>query len=138
RAFLFKKKKKGPQWCRIVMDNSTESWIKLLPKENLNTLEISGVKWKEFGFKSYKNLFFPNFDICEQETVEKFDLIIAEQVFEHLNFPYRAGRNIYSMLNREGYFLITTPFLIKIHKHPTDSTRWTPDGLRYFLHECGF
>jgi len=65
-------------------------------------------------------------------------LIIAEQVFEHLLWPYRAGKNIYKMLNSKGYFLITTPFLIRIHDYPTDCSRWTETGLKYLLAECGF
>ena len=37
------------------------------------------------------------------------------------------------MLNDNGVFLIVTPFLIKIHGHPHDFTRWTPEGLQAFL-----
>jgi hypothetical protein len=65
-------------------------------------------------------------------------LIIAEQVFEHLLWPYRAGKNVHRMLNQGGYFLITTPFLVRIHSGPTDCSRWTETGIRYFLAECGF
>jgi len=42
------------------------------------------------------------------------------------------------MLKPGGYFLITTPFFIKIHPHPNDCSRWTETGLKYFLAECGF
>jgi hypothetical protein len=42
------------------------------------------------------------------------------------------------MVKDGGYFLITTPFLIKIHNYPIDCSRWTPLGLKYFLAECGF
>lgn len=138
KLFFHKKKIKGPQWCRIVMDKSTKEWINALPKDSLNVLEISGTKWSSSGFKTYRSLNFPAFDICDDKTKEKYDLIIAEQVFEHLKYPYRAGKNIYEMLSQDSYFLITTPFLIKIHNHPIDCSRWTPDGLKYFLHECGF
>ena len=138
KLFFYKKKNKGPQWCRIVMDKSTKEWINALPKDSLNVLEISGTKWSSFDFKTYRSLNFPDFDICEDKTNENYDLIIAEQVFEHLKYPYRAGKNIYEMLSQDSYFLITTPFLIKIHNHPIDCSRWTPDGLKYFLHECGF
>jgi hypothetical protein len=69
---------------------------------------------------------------------ETFDLIIAEQVFEHLAWPYRAARNIHRMLNGGGLFLVTTPFLLRIHDAPIDCSRWTPTGIRYFLAECGF
>ena len=34
---------------------------------------------------------FPEFDICSDVLAERFDLIIAEHVFEHIRWPYRAG-----------------------------------------------
>jgi 2-polyprenyl-3-methyl-5-hydroxy-6-metoxy-1,4-benzoquinol methylase len=69
---------------------------------------------------------------------ECFDIIIAEQVFEHLLWPYRAARNLFQMLTKNGALLITTPFLIKIHNEPVGCCRWTETGLRYFLGEAGF
>jgi hypothetical protein len=132
------KKRLEPQEIRIVMDRETKSWIEKLPVEKMDVLEISGSKWKYLNSKFYENLLFPQFDICKSKTEKKYDLIIAEQVFEHLLFPYRAGTNVYEMLNLGGYFLITTPFLLRIHECPTDCTRWTPMGMKYFLNECGF
>lgn len=126
------------QWCRVVMDKSTEELVREIDYKNMTVLEISGKKWKDFGFKSYRNVSYPDFDICKDVLHERFDLIIAEQVFEHLRKPYRAGMNVYSMLNPGGYFLITTPFLIKIHPSPDDCTRWSKTGMVYFLEECGF
>ena len=42
------------------------------------------------------------------------------------------------MLRAGGYFLVSTPFLVRIHDYPVDCTRWTEIGLKYFLAECGF
>ena len=42
------------------------------------------------------------------------------------------------MLKNNGYFLVITPFLIRVHEVPIDCSRWTEDGLKYFLNECGF
>lgn len=137
-SFFKKEKVSKEHWCRVVMNNSTKELINQLNVDKLNVLEISGSHWKNYGFKKYTNLFFPEFDICENKLDKKFDLIIAEQVFEHLKFPYRAGKNIYNSLNPGGYFLITTPFMIKIHKEPLDCSRWSQDGIKYFLNECGF
>lgn len=125
-------------WCRVVMDEETAKLIHSLPIASLKTLEISGEKWKSIGFKSYKSTSFPDYDVCQTILDEKFDLVIAEQVFEHLLWPYRAGRNIFNMLNEGGHFLITTPFLLRIHNYPVDCSRWTVTGMKYFLAECGF
>jgi transposase-like protein len=126
-------------WARIIMNRETTRIIKSLQPGNLKVLELSGSIWgyKE-SFKEYKSLQYPDFDICESFLDEQYDLIIAEQVFEHLLWPLRAGRNVLRMLNRGGHFLITTPFMIRIHPAPEDCTRWTETGLRYFLAECGF
>ena len=42
------------------------------------------------------------------------------------------------MLSPGGYFLVSTPFLVRLHEVPVDCTRWTETGLKYFLAECGF
>ncbi len=121
------------------MNRETRNIIKNLRPEELKVLEISGSSWGEReSFKSYREAHYPDLDICETSLEETFDLIIAEQVFEHLAWPYRAGRNVYEMLNADGYFLVTTPFLIRMHYCPTDCTRWTEMGMKYFLAECGF
>jgi SAM-dependent methyltransferase len=102
-------------------------------------LEISGDRWVDLGiFKEYKAVRYPDYDVTESALPQTFDLIIAEQVFEHLRWPYRAGRNVYQMLNPGGHFLITTPFLIRIHNEPIDCSRWTELGIKHLLAECGF
>jgi SAM-dependent methyltransferase len=110
-----------------------------LSPQSMNVLEISGHDWAtRMSFKSYKAVDYPEFDICDSRLDESFDLVIAEQVFEHLKWPYRSARNIHAMLNPGGYLLMTTPFLIRIHNFPVDCSRWTETGLKYFLAECGF
>jgi SAM-dependent methyltransferase len=126
------------QWIRVVMKQETQQLIAGIKPTTLDVLEISGTQWQGFEFASYESLGYPDFDICKSATNRSYDLIIAEQVFEHLLWPYRAGRNVYSMLRPGGYFLITVPFLIRVHHCPVDCTRWTEIGLRYFLAECGF
>jgi hypothetical protein len=46
--------------------------------------------------------------------------------------PARAARNVFTVLKEGGYFIIATPFLIRVHESPIDCTRWTKDGLFYF------
>ena len=126
------------QWARIIMNQETDRLVRTLDWQNASVLEISGQKWKNFGFRSYRSVDFPDYDLCSDALDEKFDIIIVEQVFEHLLWPYRAVRNVLQMLKPNGAFLISTPFLVKIHNSPVDCSRWTELGLRHLLAEGGF
>jgi len=125
-------------WCRHVMNSEVNKKVRSLSYKTLDALEVSGSEWRELGFKSYENVSFPDFDICRQTTGKDYDIIIAEQVFEHIEDPASAADNIYKMLRKNGLFLITTPFLIKYHPSPLDLWRWSKDGLRVFLEKQGF
>ena len=124
-------------WVRVVMYERCFSFIRSLGPEQLDALEISaGPQWKRsFQFRSFAETQFPEFDICSQRLERQFDLVIADQVFEHLKWPYRAGRNVLAMLRPGGHFIVTVPFLVRIHKSPMDCSRWSEEGLRYFLQE---
>lgn len=128
-------------WVKTVMYRECFNFLKEINLSQLNTLEISpgnNPHWKKLGFKSYTEGNYPEFDICKDCLNRTFDIIIADQVFEHLLWPYRAGRNVYQMLEPGGYFIISTPFLIRVHDVPVDCSRWTELGLKYLLAECGF
>lgn len=99
---------KDEVWCRVVMNRETRRLVESLTPNELKVLEISGTSWKERG------------------------------LFKTLAWPYRAARHVFEMLNRGGHFLITTPFLNRVHDMPIDCSRWTETGLKYFLAECGF
>lgn len=117
--------------------------IEAMGPAGLDVLEISaGAKWRDFPFRSFRALDYPEHDICSEALDpaldNSFDLIIADQVFEHLLWPYRGGRNVFRMLRPGGHFMVMTPFLIRIHEVPFDCSRWTELGMRHFLAECGF
>ncbi|MDG2021477.1 MAG: methyltransferase domain-containing protein [Phycisphaerales bacterium] len=127
------------QWGRVIQQQEIQSWLDTLPAEELEVLEISGDEWRDARpWHSHRMECFPAFDVCDQPLSTRFDLIIADQVFEHLARPYRAAGNVLSMLKPGGRFLISTPFLVRVHRFPIDCTRWTEDGLRNFLGEAGF
>jgi hypothetical protein len=65
-------------------------------------------------------------------------VIIAEQVFEHIKHPDVATRNVFKMLKPGGVFIISTPFLVKIHAIPLDCYRWTMQGVQILLESAGF
>lgn len=127
-------------WVRVVMYAQCFEFVRSLGPENLDVLEISsGPQWRRaFKFRSFTGTNYPDFDICRDQFDQQFDVIIADQVFEHLKWPYRAGKNVHAMLRPGGHFIISTPFLLKVHRSPVDCSRWTEDGLSYLLQECGF
>lgn len=128
-------------WSRTVAYRECIKMIKGLTPKHLDALEISPSDvdvWRQIGFKSYHSLSFPGFDLCRDSPESVYDLIIADQIFEHLPWPYRAGKNVHGMLKQDGYFLMITPFLVRVHESPIDCSRWTEQGLKYLLAECGF
>ena len=127
-------------WVRVAMYHHAFQFIKSLGPYTLDVLEVSGgSQWRDrFEFKSYRATNYPAFDICCDELPQRFDLIIADQVFEHLQWPSRAARSVYRMTRRGGYFLIATPFLVRFHPSPIDCNRWTEQGLQSLLQEAGF
>jgi len=128
-----------PHWIRKVMNHRTTDLVRPLDHVNMDAAEISGGRSGRFPWRSFVRLDYPAFDICSDAgRDESYDYLAMEQVLEHVQYPYRAVRNIHRMLRPGGYFLVTVPFLVKLHTHPIDCSRWTPTGLGYFLEECGF
>jgi SAM-dependent methyltransferase len=126
-------------WARVISDKETARYITSLDYKTFKALEISGSKWKEFGFASYRSANYPEYDLCNGVLDnEKFDIIIVEHVLEHVLKPYCAVQNLYRMLNSGGVAVIITPFLIRVHAYPTDCSRWTELGIRHLLIAGGF
>ncbi|HKW64834.1 MAG TPA: methyltransferase domain-containing protein [Candidatus Acidoferrum sp.] len=122
------------------MNREIERFIRSLDCPRIDALEISGSGSQErYDFRSYQAVYHPDYDVCEKPLGrEQFDLIIAEQVFEHILWPDRAAGNVYEMLRPGGVFVISTPFLLKVHEYPLDLYRWTEHGMRQLLEGAGF
>jgi SAM-dependent methyltransferase len=133
-----------PSLNRVVMQKTSREWIRELVPKSLNVAEISGEWGKSFPFRSYQSFRYPEFDPCEgpfldaQGKAQKFDLILANQVWEHVDRPYAATRNVLKMLRKGGWFWLAVPFFIPYHAVPVDCSRWSARGLRNLLAETGF
>jgi SAM-dependent methyltransferase len=129
------------QWARAVMYSQLFDEVEAFGHD-LSVLEISpggpNSPWRALRFREYVGADYPDFDICRDSLDQQFDLIIADQVFEHLLWPYRAARNVHAMLKPGGHFISTTPFLIRVHQNPVDCSRWTELGIKHLLAEAGF
>lgn len=124
---------------RTVAYREIDSWLDGLDAGTLDALEISaGWKWRQRQWGSFTEMNWPEHDICKDVLDRQFDVIIADNVWEHLLYPYRAARNVHAMLRPGGWFVNITPFLIRYHPIPTDCSRWTELGMTHFLEEAGF
>ncbi len=91
---------------RVVMTRSRKAWINELTPAGLEAAEISGEWGKLFNFKDFESFRYPKTDICkgpvqdDQGRVRKFDIVLANQVWEHQDHPGAATRNIYKMLKK--------------------------------------
>jgi len=128
-------------WRRVAMDREARAFVASLPCHELDVVEIGGSAWSDprFGFRSYRSLSYPAYDICRGPFQREFcGLMILEQVLEHVRQPHQALSHALAMLRPGGSLLAGTPFLLKVHPGPPDLYRWTEDGLRILLEEAGF
>ena len=129
---------------RVVMQKTSRSWIDSLGPNTLDALEISGDWGRAFGFQTFETLRYPDFDICAgpaldtEGRVRTFDIILANQVWEHLDHPYHAARHVFAMLRPGAWFWLAVPFFIPFHAVPQDCSRWTARGLHNLLADQGF
>ena len=124
---------------RTVAYRAIDAFLDGLPTPELDALEIAaGWKWRERTWRSFTEMNWPDHDICNNVLPREFDLVIADNVWEHLLHPYRAAHNVLAMLRPGGIFINITPFLIRHHAIPHDCTRWTELGMRHFLGDVGF
>ena len=129
---------------RIIMQKTTRRWFRRLDLSQMDAAEISGKHGRRYNFKSYKVLRYPRHDIClgpvrnRAGDALQFDMILANQVWEHLDRPYAATRHVLEMLRPGGYFWMAVPFFIPYHGAPVDCSRWSARGLKNLLIEAGF
>lgn len=133
-----------PSLNRIIMNRRSRRLMEEIGVEDMDVAEISGQWGMNLKTKSYVQYKFPAHDICKGPVryadgeVLKYDLILANQVWEHLDRPYAAVKHVMEMLRPGGYFWLAVPFHIPYHAAPNDCSRWSARGLRNLLVEAGF
>jgi 2-polyprenyl-3-methyl-5-hydroxy-6-metoxy-1,4-benzoquinol methylase len=124
------------------MNQAINAHIASLGPTTLSAAEISGDSHASRPWKRYTSLNYPDFDICAPlDGAEKFDVVICEQVLEHVPDPWKAASNLRDLTVPGGHVIVSTPFLIKVHEIPDfrlyDYWRFTPRGLRTLLEGAG-
>jgi SAM-dependent methyltransferase len=130
------------QWQRVVMNQAISDHIASLGPPTLSAAEISGGSHAGRGWREYTRLNYPEFDICAPVADPgRFDVVICEQVLEHVVDPWGAAVNLRELTVRGGHVIVSTPFLIKVHEFALfgleDNWRFTPRGLRKLLESAG-
>ena len=132
----------GDQWQRVVMNDAIAAHLDSLEPSTLSAGEISGDSHAHRGWKEYTSLNYPDFDVCAPVLDRgTFDVVICEQVLEHVIDPWAAAANLRELTAPGGHLVVSTPFLIKVHELPlfgmNDYWRFTPRGLRALLERSG-
>jgi SAM-dependent methyltransferase len=68
----------------------------------------------------------------------EFDSIITNQVFEHVFNPDDFLSEINRVLKKEGYLLMTVPFVWDEHEQPFDFARYSSLGIKSVIEKKGF
>ena len=94
-----------------------------LKKKNILGIEPSKILFKQLRNNKYfliKNTFIENL-----KEEKKFDFIIMDNVFEHLDYPNKDLKKIYNLLSNKGYLYISIPNIMKTNFHLTDPLNHT-------------
>jgi SAM-dependent methyltransferase len=131
------------QWQRVEMNKAIDAHIAALNPTRLSAVEISGESHADKPWREFTSLKYPKFDLCAPlaEDHRRFDVVICEQVLEHVVEPWTAAANLRSLAQPGGHVIVSTPFLIKVHELALwkmhDYWRFTPRGLRTLLESAG-
>jgi hypothetical protein len=132
----------GEQWQRVVLNDAVAAHIDSLDPAQRSAAEISGDSHAHRPWKDYESLNYPEFDLCAPlEGRGAYDVVICEQVLEHVVDPWGAAANLRLLTAPGGHLIVSTPFLIKVHELAIfalrDYWRFTPRGLRTLLEDAG-
>jgi SAM-dependent methyltransferase len=77
-------------------------------------------------------------DACDLPFEDNtFDTILSVEVLEHVATPQKMVDEMYRVLKPGGTVLLSTPFVVRIHRTPNDYWRLTPDSLQMFFERYG-
>ncbi len=132
------------QWQRVPLIQAVDRHVEALGPSALEAAEISGADHAAKPWKRFRSLDYPAFDLCaplSHELREAFDVVLCEQVIEHVVDPRAAASNLCGLVRPGGHVVVSTPFLIRVHELPEwglkDYWRFTPRGLRTLLEGGG-
>ncbi|HEY5012722.1 MAG TPA: methyltransferase domain-containing protein [Acidimicrobiia bacterium] len=125
------------QWCRVVMNRRITEHLDGLGCDKLDAIEVSGSLHKRRPWKAYTSTDWTTLDVCDPpDRLDPHDVVLCEQVLEHVPDPWRAAQTLYDLCRPGGQVVVSTPFLIPVHG-PPDYWRFTQTGIRLVLERAG-
>jgi hypothetical protein len=135
---LYGRGREEEQWLRQTMYRHLDEFFRSLPPERHDALEISGGFYADYAWRHYEAWHYPDFDVCAPPAGSaRFDVVICDQVLEHVVDPFAAARSLAALAVPDGYVVVGVPFLVRVHPAPSDYWRFTADGLRVLLERAG-
>jgi SAM-dependent methyltransferase len=123
------------------MNEAVRDFIRDLGPAQLRAIEVSGRWFRDIGWLSYRSTEYPQFDLVKAgddfDGWGQADLVLCEQVLEHVCDPIKAMRNLTRLARPGGTVIVSTPFLVRIHAAPDDYWRFTPRGLALLMRHAG-
>ncbi|GLQ06407.1 class I SAM-dependent methyltransferase [Sneathiella chinensis] len=108
-----------------------------------NVLEIGGrrnpykarfgdsVQYRNMDFvKTGEDVILGDITHCPEIPDNSFDLVFSVDVFEHIQYPWKAASEISRILRPGGLTFHSTLFAWRYHPCPADYFRYTPEGLK--------
>lgn len=129
--------KDGQHWVRVTMDRAIDDTLRVLQPPTCDAIEVSGTAHASRPWRSYMSVQYPEFDLLAPTSVGEFDVVLCEQVLEHIRDPTLGVAALASLCRPGGHVIITTPFMLRIHPSPEDLWRFTPDGLAHLAANAG-
>jgi SAM-dependent methyltransferase len=68
---------------------------------------------------------------------EVFDLVLSQEVLEHVRAPFQAMSEMKRVLKKGGVLYCQVPFIIGYHPGPTDFWRFTREGIQEMTEKAG-
>ena len=138
-----KERLENEQFARYVMYLDILEFIQQKPRQgyfnNPAIIEFGGsngiikLMFRNYAYEIADN--YPEIDIQDLSRFkcDHYDFVILDQVLEHVPNPAKGIQEVFRLLKKGGWLIITTPFLVKIHYVPNDYWRFSREGLRQLL-----